>query len=69
MNIGKKLNKKLWKRKNIMNYKLKKVEYVGGYRLGDHNLSTIFYMTYKPKWIHRKMIKLFFGFKWIDKTI
>jgi hypothetical protein len=52
-----------------MNYKLKKVEYVGGYRLGEHNLSTIFYMTYKPKWIHRKMIKLFFGFKWIDKTI
>jgi hypothetical protein len=39
---------------------------VGGYRLGDHNLATTFIMTYKPKWIHRKMMKIFFGLEWVD---
>lgn len=41
---------------------------VGGYKLGDHNLATTFIMTYKPKWIHRKMMSIFFGVKWVDET-
>jgi hypothetical protein len=45
---------------------LKAEQEVGGYRLGNHNLSTTFYLTYKPKWIHRKMMKMFFGLDWID---
>ena len=41
---------------------------VGGYKLGDHNLATTFRMTYKPKWIHRKMMSIFFGVQWVDET-
>ena len=36
---------------------------VGGYKLGTTTLG----LTYKPKWIHRKMMSIFFGLKWVDK--
>ena len=36
---------------------------VGGYKLGN----TILGLTYKPKWIHRKMMSIFFGVKWVDE--
>jgi hypothetical protein len=49
-----------------MNNSLKVQQEVGGYRLGNHNLATTFCLTYKPKWIHRKMMKIFFGLDWID---
>ncbi len=45
---------------------LKVQQEVGGYRLENHNLATTFCLTYKPKWIHRKMMKIFFGLDWID---
>jgi hypothetical protein len=45
---------------------LKSQQVVGGYKLGNHNLATTFCLTYKPKWIHRKMMKIFFGLHWID---
>jgi hypothetical protein len=45
---------------------VKAVEYVGGYRLGNHNLAMTLCMAYKPKWIHRKMMKIFFGVQWVD---
>lgn len=35
---------------------------VGGYKLGNTALG----LTYKPKWIHRKMMSIFFGVKWVD---
>ena len=37
---------------------------VGGYKLGNTTLA----LTYKPKWIHRKMMSIFFGVKWVDET-
>lgn len=36
---------------------------VGGYKLGNTTLG----LTYKPKWIHRKMMSIFFGLKWVDE--
>ena len=39
--------------------------YVGGYRLGkDHYVQ--FNLTYKPNWFHRTMMRLCFGYKWIN---
>jgi len=38
---------------------------VSGYKLGN----TILALTYKPKWIHRKMMKIFFGVQWVDRTL
>ena len=39
--------------------------YVGGYRLGtDHYFQ--FNLTYKPNWFHRTMMRLCFGYKWIN---
>jgi hypothetical protein len=37
---------------------------VSGYKLGNTTLA----LTYKPKWIHRKMMKIFFGVQWVDET-
>jgi hypothetical protein len=37
---------------------------VSGYKLGNTTLA----LTYKPKWIHRKMMKIFFGVRWVDET-
>ena len=39
-------------------------EAVGSYRLGNTTLA----LPYKPKWIHRKMMSIFFGVKWVDET-
>lgn len=39
--------------------------YVGGYRLGtDHYVQ--FNLTYKPNWFHRTMMRLCFGYKWVN---
>ena len=39
--------------------------YVGGYRLGtDHYFQLN--LTYKPNWFHRTMMRLCFGYKWIN---
>ena len=45
------------------------VEYpklVGGYRLGKHNYYIYFPLTVKPSWLHRTMMKICFGFIWVD---
>ena len=44
--------------------------YVGGYRLGNltHNYIQ-FDMTYKPKWLHRQMMRIFFGWYWVDNNL
>ncbi len=39
--------------------------YVGRYRLGGENGLNIFFEN-KPKWLHRKMMKLCLGLEWID---
>ena len=56
------------KQNKMNNNGIKTPSKVGGYRLGDHNLATTFCMTYKPKWIHRKMMSIFFGVKWVNET-
>jgi len=38
-------------------------KYVGGYKCQD----LIIKFTKKPLWLHRKMMQVFFGFKWIDE--
>jgi hypothetical protein len=35
---------------------------ISGYKLGN----TILAVPNKPKWIHRKMMKIFFGVEWFD---
>ena len=37
---------------------------VSGYKLGKTTLA----MPNKPKWIYRKMMKIFFGVQWVDET-
>lgn len=40
-------------------------DYVGCYKIGgDHGLHLCF--TTKPKWFHRKMMKLCLGWEWVD---
>jgi len=57
-------------KKNIIdsnNYiTFKEPTYVGGYRLGtDYNCLQINF-THKPNWFHRTMMRLFFGWKWVN---
>jgi hypothetical protein len=40
-------------------------DYVGCYALGGNNVLKI-YFEKKPKWLHRKMMKLCLGWEWID---
>lgn len=46
------------------NNRTKTAKNAGGYQLGHEILS----VPYKPKWIHRKMMRIFFGVKWVDET-
>ena len=41
----------------------------GWYVLGSTNkLNTIsFSQTFKPKWLHRQMMRIFFGWYWVDE--
>ena len=39
---------------------------VGGYRLGDEKAAATLHLTKRPKWLHRKMMKLCFGVEWVD---
>lgn len=43
-------------------------KYVGGYRLGDSPGYIQFNLTYKPNWLHRKCMKIFLGWQWIDEV-
>ena len=41
---------------------------VGGYRFGsDPHYYTQFNFTYKPKWFHRTMMRIFFDMHWFNK--
>ncbi len=50
--------------KNLKNIEDKKI--VGKYIIKDSNNFSIKLNT-KPCWIHRKIMKLFFGINWVDK--
>ena len=45
--------------------KIKTPNYVGGYRLGG-NTGLQVNLTNKPKWFHRTMMRLCFGWKWVN---
>ena len=40
--------------------------YVGGYRLGNDTYHTQFNFTHKPNWFHRTMMRLCFGWEWVN---
>jgi hypothetical protein len=44
---------------------IKTPNYVGGYILGDTN-RVQFNLTHKPNWFHRTMVRLCFGWKWVN---
>ncbi len=41
----------------------------GAYVLGSRNkINTIaFHLTFKPKWLHRQMMRIFLGWYWVDE--
>lgn len=46
---------------------LKTPTYVGGYTLGrGHQSYFQINFTYKPNWFHRTMMKLCFGWEWVN---
>jgi hypothetical protein len=47
-----------------VDFVIKQTLTVGGYKLGNTTLT----MLNKPKWIHRKMMKIFFGVDWVEAT-
>lgn len=51
-----------------VDFVIKQTIKVGGYRLGTENGSATLHLPVKPKWIHRKMMKIFFGVDWVDAT-
>ena len=41
---------------------------VGGYRFGNASTHyTQMNLNYKPKWLHRQCMKMFFGLYWFDQ--
>lgn len=45
--------------------KLYSTKYLGYYQLGGSEGVQI-YLVKKPKWLHRKMMKICFGLEWIN---
>ena len=42
-------------------------KHVGGYKIGSgENGCILFTLLTKPKWFHRKMMKLCLGWEWVD---
>ncbi len=46
--------------------KLETPKYVGGYRIGKDTYYVQFDLTHKPNWFHRTMMRLCFGWKWVN---
>ena len=46
-------------------YLAEQLKDVGGYRLGTDDYVQ-FNLTHKPNWFHRTMMRLCFGYKWIN---
>ena len=40
--------------------------YAGGYRLGNGPYHTQINFTHKPNWFHRTMMRLCFGWEWVN---
>ena len=41
--------------------------YVGGYRLSNGTYHTQINFTHKPNWFHRTMMRLCFGWEWVNE--
>lgn len=41
----------------------------GAYVLGSRNMTNTisFHLVFKPKWLHRQMMRIFFGWYWVDE--
>jgi hypothetical protein len=50
---------------NIISDTIKTPNYVGGYRLGGEFGFQV-NLTYKPNWFHRTMMRLCFGWEWVN---
>jgi len=48
-----------------VHFNIKTPEYVGCYSIGG-DVGLKIYFASKPKWLHRKMMKLFLGWEWIN---
>lgn len=47
--------------------KIETPKYVGYFQFGATSFQSIqYYMTTKPRWLTRKMFKIFFEIDWID---
>ena len=46
--------------------KINTPKYVGGYKLGNNTYHTQFNFTHKPNWFHRTMMRLCFGWEWVN---
>jgi hypothetical protein len=51
-----------------LQYKITQPSYAGGYKIGKV-YTTKFMIDEKPCWLHRKMMKWFFGWEWVDGSI
>ena len=45
---------------------IKRPTYVGGYRLSNDTHHTQINFTHKQNWFHRTMIRLCFGWEWVN---
>ena len=41
----------------------------GAYVLGSRNMTNTiaFHLVFKPKWLHRQMMRIFLGWYWVDE--
>jgi hypothetical protein len=44
---------------------IKAPTYVGSYQIGGP-MGLCFSLTHKPRWLHRQMMRLCFGWVWVD---
>jgi hypothetical protein len=55
------------KHKTTETFKIAERPSVGGYRFGNaSSYYTQINLNYKPKWIHRQFMKIFFGLYWFN---
>lgn len=54
---------------NVINGGITTPKVKGAYVLGSRNkTNTIaFHLTFKPKWLHRQMMRIFLGWYWVDE--
>jgi hypothetical protein len=65
--IIKPLNQSKMEHTTTETFKIAETPPVGGYRFGNaSSYYTQINLNYKPKWIHRQFMKIFFGLYWFN---